>query len=344
MKALQVVEPGEIIVADLPEPGEPGPGEVLVKTKAAGICYSDIHIYHGTSPFALYPRVIGHEAVGEVYKTGEGVAKVKPGDRVVLEPIEPCGHCYACRKGRPNVCESMNVRGVNKDGGFQEYFTAFEDKVHKFSDSLDWKDAVMIEPFTIGAQVCFRGGVEKDDLVLIIGAGPTGLAVLENAKLLGAKVIISDLSDKRLDFAKEFGADYTVNPEKADLAEEVQKISEGMMCNVVIDAAGTPATLEQAVTLASTAGRIVCLGFTDTYAKMSMLNITKKELTVVGSRLQTYQFEKCVKVFNEGKTKITKLITHVFDYDKVQEAFDLIENNQKEIGKIILSFDLEEDK
>ena len=245
MKGLQVVEPGKIIVADLPNPEDPGMGEVLVKTRAAGICYSDIHIYHGTSPFAVYPRVIGHEAVGEVYKIGEGVTSLKIGDRVILEPIESCGQCYACRKGRPNICENMKVRGVMKDGGFQEYFTADEDKLHRFSEDLAWEHAVMIEPFTIGAQACFRGGVEEGDLVLIIGAGPTGLSILENAKLLGATVIISDISDKRLEFAREFGADYTVNPEKNILKDEVEKISDGMLCNVVVDAVGNPDVLEQ---------------------------------------------------------------------------------------------------
>lgn len=338
MKGLQVVEPGKIIVAELSMPDTLRSREVLVKTKAAGICGSDMHIYHGTSPFARYPRVIGHEAVGEVAEIGAAVTNLSIGDRVVLEPIESCGACYACRKGRPNICEHLQVRGVNKDGGFQQYFTAFEDKLHRFSEHLDWEKAVMIEPFTIGAQVCHRGEVSAGDLVLIIGAGPAGLAILENAKLLGAEVIVADISEKRLHFARDFGADYTINPEKSDLAQRVEEISGGMLCNVVVDAVGSPEMLEQAVSLASVAARVVCLGFTDTYAKLSLLNITKKELSIVGSRLQTCQFAKCVEVFNAGNTKISKLITHRFNFDQVQEAFEVIEHSPKEIGKIVLKF------
>lgn len=338
MKAIQVTKPGQIEIVDRPIPQITYEKEILVKTKAAGICYSDIHIIHGTSPFAVYPRVIGHEVVGVVVETGSKVTKLKPGDHVVLEPIDPCGECYACKLGRPNVCANLQVRGVNNDGGFQEFFTADESKLHKLPESLEWTSAVMVEPFTIGAQICFRGDVRKDDMVLIIGAGPTGLSALENAKIAGTKCIVSDINNKRLEFAREFGADFTFNPNEVDLRQKIEEISRGMMCNVVIDAAGTPATLELGISLASVAGRIVNIGFTDNTAKISLLEMTKKELSLVGSRLQTFQFEKCIGHFSTRNINTIKLITHIFPFEEVSKAVDLIDNHAQDVGKIVLIF------
>ena len=338
MRAIQVVEKGDVRIIETDIPQDLKDDEVLVRTKAAGICGSDMHIYHGTNPFVKYPRIIGHEAVGEVAKIGKGVNTLKIGDRVVLEPIESCGTCYACRIDRPNICEKLLVRGVMKDGGFQEYFTAYEDKLHRFPDTLDWDEAVLLEPFTIGAQACFRGGVLKGDLVLIIGAGPTGLAVLENARRLGATCILADLNDNRLAFAREFGAGHTVNPATQDLRKEVERISGGMMCNVTVDAVGSPQTLQECIELTSVAARVVCMGFTSTMAQVSLQKVTQKELSIVGSRLQTHQFAGCIEAFAARKPDLTRLITHRFDFTEIQAAFDLIETRPLEVGKIVLHF------
>lgn len=338
MKAIEVQEPGKISIVEKEMPKMINDTDVIVKTKAAGICGSDIHIYHGTNAVATYPRVIGHEAVGEVYEVGSAVTTVAIGDRVILEPIEYCGECYACKSGRPNVCETLKVRGVHSDGGFAEYFRAQEDKLHILSEKIEWAEAVMIEPFSIGAQVCFRGDVKKDDVVLIFGAGPTGLAVLENAKHLGAKVIILDMNENRLDYAKTYGADYTLNPTKVDVKEEVERITEGMLANVVVDAVGSTKILSDAVYLTSVAGRIVSMGFLKEDAAISMLEITKKEISLVGSRLQTYQFAKCVDYFANNKVNLTGLITNTFSYEDIKEAIDLIENKPQEVGKVILTF------
>ncbi len=338
MKAIQVLEPGKLDVIERDMPTLVNDTDVIVKTKAAGICGSDIHIYHGTNAVATYPRVIGHEAVGEVFEVGSAVTNVKVGDRVILEPIEYCGECYACKIGRPNVCETLKVRGVHSDGGFQEYFVAQSDKLHILGDTIDYADAVMIEPFSIGAQVCFRGQITKEDVVLIYGAGPTGLAVLENAKFLGATCIILDMNENRLDYATTFGADYTFNPSKVDIKEEVEKITGGMLANVVVDAVGSTKILSDAVYLTSVAGRIVSMGFLQQDTAISMLEITKKEISIVGSRLQTHQFAKCVEYFKNNDVHLTDLITHKFKFEDVKEAVDLIENQPEKVGKIILTF------
>ena len=156
MKAVQVPKAHEmkIIEQDLPQIQKPG--DVLVRVKRVGICGSDMHIFHGSNPLATYPRVVGHEVAGEVVETGTAVASVKEGDHVVVEPIRYCGECYACRKGRPNVCEKLSVFGVHEDGGMREYIVLPEKQLHAVDKQLDWDEIVLAEPYTIGAQAVWR--------------------------------------------------------------------------------------------------------------------------------------------------------------------------------------------
>ena len=156
MKGVQIVEPNKLQIVDLEKPQIDKENNVLVRMVAAGICGSDVGIYHGTNAAATYPRIIGHENLGIVEEIGESVTRVKVGDRVIIDQVTACGHCYACRKGRPNVCEHLQVRGVHIDGGYREYMAVPESDVYVLPDSLSYQDAVMIEPTTIAVQACSR--------------------------------------------------------------------------------------------------------------------------------------------------------------------------------------------
>lgn len=197
MKAVIVPEPGKVQIIEKSMPDIRGGNEVLVRVRLAGICGSDVHIYHGTSPVATYPRIIGHEVTGEIVAAGPDVTRVKVGDKVVLEPIRSCGNCYACRQGRKNVCANLQVYGVHLDGGYQPYLVLPEENVHKVGDYLSWEEAVLVEPFTIGAQANWRGDVKENDVVFIMGAGTIGLCALQIAKLKGAVCIVSDIFDSK---------------------------------------------------------------------------------------------------------------------------------------------------
>lgn len=339
MKAIQVTHPGEIQLVEIEKPVIECEDEVLIKVKAAGICGSDLHIFHGTSPVATYPRVIGHEFVGEVVEAGKGVDRVKLGDHVVVEPIVYCGQCYACRNGSPNVCENLQVIGVHRDGGFQEYFKISQDRVHVLSPELSWKEAVLIEPFTIAAQVTWRGAVKPGDVVWIIGAGPAGLSILQYAKLKGALCIVADVAQDKLETARAFGADHVILSTEMDPVERVYEITNGMGANVVIDAACLPQTLEQAVQAASAAGRVVVMGFDSRPSAIAQFLITRRELTLVGSRLQTHKFPEVIEHFQEGRLKPTEMISHVFEFDQFRAAFDLIERQSEKISKVLLTFE-----
>jgi len=336
MKALQVIKPFEMALIDVAEPAITKPTDVLVQTEFVGICGSDMHIYHGSNPLATLPRVPGHEVCGRVVEIGQEVQGLKVGDQVVVEPIRYCGDCYACRKGQPNVCENLTVFGVHEDGGMRERFVVPEKQLHKVADHTDLQDAVLIEPYTIGAQAVYRGQLQAGETLLIQGAGPIGICILKVAKLMDARVIISDLDDAKLSYAKELGADEVVNVREQDLLEAVDRWTDGEGVNVSIDAVCIPQTFKQSIDAASVAGRVVVLSFAEEAIELAPLPITKKELSIVGSRLQTFQFEKVVKLVDEGKLQQQGLITHTFSLHEAKEAFEFIEKNPNEIRKVIL--------
>jgi 2-desacetyl-2-hydroxyethyl bacteriochlorophyllide A dehydrogenase len=336
MKAVVVPRPGVLTVEEreVPHPGQED--EVLVRVRAGGICGTDLHIYHGTSPVATYPRVIGHEFVGEVVEIGWRVTRVKRGDRVAVEPIMSCGQCYPCRTGRPNVCERLEVLGVHRDGGFQEYVVVPERNLHPFSGNLSWEEAALIEPFTIAAQVADRGMVQEGDRVLILGAGPIGLCILVYLSFLGALCGVADIIPERLERARELGAVFVVDMKASSPEDAVlHYFPEG--ASVVIDAVGLPETFERAVQLVSRAGRVVVLGFHTTPSAIPQALVTLRELTIVGSRLQARKFPRVVELFEKKRLHPRKLISHVFPLSEVHRAFALLEHHPEATCKVVLT-------
>jgi threonine dehydrogenase-like Zn-dependent dehydrogenase len=338
MKAVQVTGPHQLSIVEREKPVITHKQDVLIKVKMVGICGSDIHIYHGTNPLATLPRVIGHEVTGVVEAVGDEVDTLSIGDMVVLEPIESCGQCYACRSGRGNVCSNLEVYGVHRDGGMQEYMVIPQKLVHKVKEELDYKESVLVEPFTIGAQANWRGDVRDGDTVFIMGAGPIGLCCLKVAKTKGATVIISDLNESRLAFAKEWGADHTIDASGVNVIEEVMELTKQEGANVVIDAVCIPQTFEQAIEAASAAGRVVVLGFDERPSHITQLPITKKEVTITGSRLQTNQFPVVIEMFNDRTIDTRGMVTQEFPLDRIQEAISLIETSPEDVRKVVISF------
>jgi L-gulonate 5-dehydrogenase len=339
MKIGIVEKPAALRIAEREMPRAAAGAEVLVKVARVGICGSDIHIYHGKNPFAVYPRVWGHEIAGEVVETGSGVEAVKVGAHVAVEPIIPCGVCYACRQGRGNVCERLKVMGVHIDGGCQEYMLVPAANVHEIPASVPWEEAVLVEPFTIGAQACYRGNVRSGDIVLVMGAGPIGLTAAVMAKLAGAELIITDLVPEKLQYAKSLGADHTINVKEQNLFEAVREITGGMGANVTIDAVCNKKSFEDAVELTSAAGRVVELSFNDVASDIAPVGIVKKELDICGSRLQTKRFPVVIDYLKQGKLPLAGFVSKVFPIDQMVEAFDYTDKNNAAIRKVIVSFE-----
>jgi L-gulonate 5-dehydrogenase len=339
MKAGVIAKPGTLALEERSIPALKDPAEVLIRVMRAGICGSDIHIYHGKNPFAVYPRVWGHEFVGEVLETGKAVRHTRPGDHVVVEPIISCGTCYACRQGRPNVCEKLQVMGVHIDGGCQEYIAVPAANVHVLPAGLPWDEAVLIEPFTIGAQAVYRGAVQPDDLVLVMGAGTIGLTVIQMAKLAGGRVIALDIVDEKLQYAQSRGADYTIHGTRENVAERVREISGGMMANVVVDAICNVRSFEDAIGYCSVAGRLVELSFNESPSSIAPMRIIKNEISICGSRLQTKRFPVVIDYINQGKLSLAGFVTCGYPLDQMAQAFDYVDGNNATVRKVIIRFD-----
>lgn len=340
MKALVFTGYHQMRLQDRPMPVLEREDSVIVRVRAMGICGSDLHIYHGRHAFAQYPIVPGHEIVGEVYQTGPAVTTLAPGDHVVLEPIRSCGSCYPCRRGRGNVCENLWVIGAHCDGGCQEYYAQPEQNWHKIPEQLPWTQAVMIEPYTIGAQMISRGQVGPDDTVLIHGAGPVGLIALDMAKQRGARVVVAEMLEKRLELAAYFGADKVIDVRAQDTAEEVMRWTDGHGPTVDIDCAGLPNALEDAAKILSPAGTIVTMTFSPDPTPIQVSLITLKELTIVGSRLQAGMFKPVIEGMRGDRLKrIGKMITHTFPIDQAEQAVLTAASGNPDVGKVVITFD-----
>lgn len=339
MKAITVIEPNRMAMLDVDQPVITEPDQVLVRIRATGICGSDVHVAHGSNPYAVYPRVIGHEAAGEVEAAGEAVDDLAIGDGVVFEPITYCGKCYACRSGHHNVCRELKVLGCIVDGTFREYAVVKRSQLYKYDTSkMSFVQAALCEPYTIGFQANWRGNVQEGDLVLVHGAGPIGLIVTDVASSRGATVIVSDPNERRLAMAKQFGADYMINPVKEDLDALIMDVTGGEGVNVVFEAAGIPALLEHAVQILSPAGRLVAMTFGKIPVAIDFKAVNAKELTILGTRHQMQKFPETLESLPQRLNRVDQLITHVFPAEKFEEAFAVLADKDSGAGKVVLTF------
>jgi len=338
MVTISVLEPHKLAI-DQREVVPPSEGEIAIQVMRAGICGSDIHILHGSNPFVTYPRIIGHEFAGIVTALGSGVSGLSVGDHVVADPVISCGYCHPCRIGRSNVCANLQVIGVHRDGGFRSTAVIPQENAVKISSSLGFDVAALAEPLAVAANVLWRTGCTADDTVMIYGAGTVGITVLQVAKMRGARCIIADIDEKRLDRVREFGADAVINSKLKSVAEAVAGEMDGLGPSVVIDGAGIPALLDEACGIAGPAGRIGLLGFSAAPCNVSQQEIVRKELTLVGSRLNRRFIPEVVEWLEAGKLKPSDMITQTFAAEDARAAFDLIERNPEKTLKVQLAFD-----
>lgn len=337
MESIVIQQPNALAIEERPLP-QPGNGEVRVKVKLAGICGSDSHIYRGHNPFAKYPRVIGHEFFGVIDAVGEGVTDKVVGQRVTVDPVISCGHCYPCSVGKPNVCASLVVLGVHRDGGFSEYAVVPAKNAWPVPENVSDHHAVMVEPFTIAANVTGQAKPREQDIALVYGAGPMGLTTIQVLKRVYRvkQVIVVDRIDERLEMAQRNGADWVINNSVVPLTDTLK--AEGVLPTLIIDAACHPSILQEAVTLASPAARIVLMGFSTEPSQVAQQGITGKELSIFSSRLNANKFPVVIKWLEQGLINPEELITHQFAYQHVIDALELFENDRKRCCKVLLTF------
>ena len=333
MKSVVIERPGDLRLQMRPLP-QPAAGEVRVKVISASICGSDVHIWHGHNPFARYPRVIGHEFFGLIDATGDGVDAARIGERVAVDPVVSCGHCYPCSIGRPNVCKELQVIGVHRDGGFSEYALAPAANAYRLPAAIPDALASLIEPFTIAANISAFLQPQPDDVALIYGAGPMGLTAIQVLKgVYNVKtVIVADRVTERLSLALANGADRALNNSEIPLAEQL----EGVQPTLIIDAACHPSILAEAAALASPAGRIGLLGFSGDPCTLTQQSLTSKELSLFTSRLNSNRFPQVIAWMEQGLIQPEKLVTHTLPLSQIEQAMTLFEKDPRSCCKIII--------
>lgn len=320
MKSIVLKEPNKLLIENK-EVSNVKDDELLIKIKYGGVCGSDLHAYKGESPFVKFPITLGHELVGYI-EDNNGSKGFQKGDMVLIDPVLNCGKCYACRNDRHNVCKDVKVFGAHTDGGFQEYISVPKNNVYKVPEGVDPRLAALGEPLSVGFESTYRANVNSDDTVLVIGTGTIGLMVSIVAKYKGATVIATDIDDSKLELAKKMGADHVINSQKEDLAKKINELTNNEGASVVIEAAGLPQTIKEAIYYSSAAGRVVILGIVDKDVPISISQLIKKEVDFLGSRLNNYMFGKVAKLLEEIDLSSLLKEIKVYEIDEAKKAFE----------------------
>ena len=339
MKAVEISALEKISIIDKPEPRITGPNDVIVKVKSVGICGTDVHTFLGDHPFVKAPVIVGHECGGAVVECGRSVNNIKPGDRVAIDPVLGCGNCHPCNTGRANACAGVKCRGVHVEGAMQEYFKIRGCDVHKIPDSVTDLDlAAAVEPMAIGAQACWRGNVSENDIVVIFGSGPIGIAVMLNAHCLGAQCILIDMKEDRLARARDFGAIATFSATDKDLKNKILALTNGEGPAVTCDAVGHPAIVDQCVDLVVPTGSVILLGMDGQPNNLTELQIFRKEITIVGSRMNSNMFPTILDRVAKKTIDLNKMVSHRYPAAEAAEAFRMAVEQPEGFLKAMVTF------
>ncbi|MBS1156625.1 MAG: yjmD 1 [Proteobacteria bacterium] len=339
MKSVLLQSPGDISIAEI-EQTTRKQGEVLIKVRSMGICGSDIGAYRGVNPLVTYPRVIGHEIAGEVIELPENETELKVGDRVLLEPYVYCGKCYPCSIGHTNCCENLTVRGVHIEGGMAEYVSHPRKLMHKVPDNIPWNIIPMAEPLVISMHAIKQSETKAGEHVVITGAGQIGLLAAQYALTIGAIPIVVDPVDERLDLSRKLGVTHTVNPVNTDAVEEIKRITNGRMAEVVIEASGDARAIRGAIDYVSYAGHISLVGWPKNDIPLPTALFTKKELTIRGSRNSVGQFPESLRLISEGKVNVAALLTKTVAFVDLPNTVKDISDHPEKYLKVVGVFDL----
>ena len=338
MRALQLDKPRHFQRVEIDAPRSPHPGEVLVRSHRMGVCGTDVSSYLGKFPFFDYPRIPGHELGVEVLEVGASVENVAVGDRCSVEPYMNCGSCYACRKGATNCCATLSVIGVMSDGGLCDRFLIRADKLHP-GNLLSFEQLALVETLAIGCHANDRGGPEAGEQVLIIGAGPIGMATLEFSRLRGAEVVVMDRVESRLDFCQAtYGIENTILFAGDDrAAEQMREITGGEMFPVVMDATGNKTSMSAALEYAAPTGTLVFVGLTADEISFKQPLMHRSELTLKATRNAVPEnFKRIIGLIEKGAIRTDPWITHRTGFDRVAAEFETFTKPESGVIKAII--------
>ena len=339
MKAFVITAPNDYGYQEFPDPAI-NDDEVLIKSRASGICHSDYELISGQYiiPFT-YPVIPGHEWSGEVVEVGKNVSRFKPGDRVVGECVVGCGSCPICQSGNFTNCPTSDHFGFTINGAHAEYLKAKPEWLHKIPDSVSFKQAALIEPFSVAYHGIYaNGGTDASETVAVLGGGPIGQAAVAAASAMGARVVLVEPLAHRQSVGLALGAAEVVNPLTTDVAEAVRSMTGGFGADLVIESAGVDASLASALDLPRNNGRISFIGI-NIGRKISVEfgKIQIRGLQIKGMVGSPYVWERCISFLAQSGKDISPIVTHEFKLDQVEDAFALASNREQCIKVMVFN-------
>lgn len=322
-------------IQEVPTP-RPGPGEVLVRVMAVGICGSDVPVFDGSDPPPYVPLIPGHEFSGVISEIGSGVGTWKQGERVAVSLVVPCGECFFCRHGEPTLCEKLVLIGCNgRDGAFAEYVVVPNKCLHRLPEELSFEEGASVDPIASAYRPVKKARIGSEDTVAVIGPGPIGLYAAQLVALEGARPVVVGRSRERLELAKELGIVDVVNINTTDAVQEIRSLTSGKGCDAVIECTGNPQAVVDALRYVRPQGRVVLVGIFHDQAPLDIRSVVFREVRIEGSICYTWdEFEHCLQLVSAGKVRVAPLITHVLPLSSMEEALDLI--HARRAVKVIL--------
>lgn len=333
-----MTQPGEIIFREIPIP-DINEQQVLIKIMNIGICGSDIHVYHGKHPFTKYPVTQGHEVSGEIVKLGKQVSNLSIGQKVTIEPQVYCNECYPCRHGKYNLCEELKVMGFQTTGTASEYFAVDSSKVTPLPETMSYEEGAMIEPLAVAVHGVKQMGDVTGMNIVVLGAGPIGNLVAQTAKGMGAaKVMITDVSDLRLEKAKECGIDVCTNTKNKDFGEAMLETFGPDKADVIYDCAGNNITMGQAIKHARKGSTIVLVAVFSGMAEIDLAVANDHELDIKSTMMYRHDdYLDAIRLVNENKVCLKPLISKTFAFHDYLKAYQYIDENRETTMKVIIN-------
>jgi L-iditol 2-dehydrogenase len=345
MKAMMLTGIKQMEMRDIPEPVLIKPDDVKIRMSTVGICGSDIHYYNQGqigSQVVEYPFTVGHEGSGVVAEVGPAVKRVKPGDRIAIEPAMPCWKCDQCLAGRHHTCRNLKFLGCpgQAEGCLMEYIVMPETSCFPLTGSLTADHGSISEPLAIGIYAVKKSAGVKKMNIGIFGFGPIGMSVMLALKAHGAgNIYVTDLIDKRLEIALKEGATLTANPGKEDAGEKI-KLTEPSGLDIAFECCGKQEAIDQAIGLLKPGGKLVVVGIPEFERWSLNVEITRRrEISVQFIRRQVDCVDEALEMMGNGSISVSNMVTHRFSLDQAKEAFDLVADYRDGVMKAMIDFD-----
>jgi len=336
MRQAIMTEPGRIEFRDVPVP-KPGPDEVLIRVKMIGICGSDVHVRHGRHPFTSYPVVQGHEFSGVVDAVGRRVRRIRPGLKVTATPQIVCGRCGPCRRGDYHICDVLKVQGFQAPGCAQDLFVTEAEKIVPLPDSFSFEQGALVEPAAVGVHSANRAGRLAGANVAVLGAGPIGNLVGQVARSMGAKVLITDVSDFRLEVARRCGLRSVSNARREDLAKAARRVFGRRGFGTAFECAGAEAAVNEAIGAIGKGGTIVAVGVYGERPRVNMGFLQDRELVLKGTLMYQYRdFVTAVRLIRDRRVLTGPLETKHFPFHAYKDAYDFIDAKGERSMKVFI--------